>query len=196
VNLIVGLGNPGQPYRHTRHNIGFLVISFWSRKLGVRLTSRRFQSRSTLTGFRRKKIILLRPMTFMNRSGGAVNACASAHGISVDDILVIHDDLDLPLGRIKVARSGGAGGHKGVRSLIDHLGSTQFSRIKIGIGRPRYGEDIEDFVLSPFYGDEQSTVKRTISAAVHACELFVSEGIETAMTRINCLNLAHKEVTS
>lgn len=196
MDLIAGLGNPGQEYRDTRHNIGFQVINMWSRELGVRLDGRRFLSRNTRTKFRGREITLLRPTTFMNRSGASIKRCADFYHLDTGNILIIHDDIDLPVGRVKVVRNGGAGGHKGVLSIIHDLGSRQFPRIRIGIGRPRYGEDVEDYVLTPFYGDEKGIMKRVIGTAVQACELFVVEGIESTMNNINCNNLAKKEEIS
>jgi PTH1 family peptidyl-tRNA hydrolase len=132
----------------------------------------------------------------MNRSGEAVRACADYYDLAVKEVLVIQDDIDLTVGRVKVVSKGGAGGHKGIRSIIDHLGSMQFPRIKVGIGRPRFGESIEDYVLAPFYSDEKEIMERVIRMAVRACELFVSDGIKPAMDQINCQNLANKEVRS
>jgi PTH1 family peptidyl-tRNA hydrolase len=185
VYLIVGLGNPGVAYKQTRHNIGFKVIDLWSRELGVRLSSRRFGSRNCLTVFQKQRVILFRPMTFMNGSGRAVKSCADFYKLESRNILVVHDDLDLPVGRIKAAKDGGAGGHKGVESIIDRLGSTDFRRLRIGIGRPRYGELIETFVLKPFYEGEKDIIKKAIKIAVHGCELFVTEGIESTMNFVN-----------
>ena len=192
--LIVGLGNPGQKYEDTRHNTGFKVIDLWSQDLGVRFTNRRFQSRSTRTRIQDKKVILFCPLTFMNLSGQSVRACVDYYDLTDTEVLVIHDDIDLPVGRIKVVVNGGAGGHKGVLSIIEHLNSMQFPRIKVGIGRPRFGESIEDYVLAPFYSDEKKTMERVIRMAVQACELVVSEGVEPAMNKINCQNLLNKEV--
>jgi PTH1 family peptidyl-tRNA hydrolase len=196
VYLIAGLGNPGLEYKDTRHNIGFQVIKLWSRELKVPLKGRRFKSRNTRTQFQGNDIILLRPVTFMNESGKSIRSCAEFYNLNTDHILIIHDDLDLPVGKVKVVRNGGAGGHRGVSSIIQHLGSLQFPRIKVGIGRPRRGEVIEDYVLSPFYNNEKEIMKRAIRAAVRACELFVSVGVESAMNHINCQNLANKEVIS
>lgn len=192
--LIVGLGNPGQKYNDTRHNTGFKVIDLWSRGLGVSLTNQRFQSRNTLTRIQDKKVILFCPLTFMNLSGQSVRACVDYYDLTDTEVLVIHDDIDLPVGRIKVVNNGGAGGHKGVLSIIQHLGSMQFPRIKVGIGRPRFEESIEDYVLAPFYSDEKEIMERVIRMAVQACELVVSEGVEQAMSQINCQNLLNKEV--
>lgn len=191
--LIVGLGNPGPVYENTRHNIGFKTIDLWSRELGVRLTRRSFQSRNTHIRFQNKKLMLLCPLTFMNQSGRAVRACAEYYNLEPGNIFVIHDDIDLTVGRLKVVIGSGAGGHKGVQSIIDYLDSTKFPRIKIGIGRPRYGETVEDYVLAPFYSDEKGIIEKVLHEARQACKLFISEGVEPAMNYINCQNLANKE---
>jgi PTH1 family peptidyl-tRNA hydrolase len=133
-------------------------------------------------------------MTYMNRSGCSVSACIYYYGIHTENVLVIHDDIDLPVGRVKVVKQGGPGGHKGVSSLIEHLGTKKFSRVKIGIGRPRYEESIEDFVLSTFYHEEKTIIEEAIQIALEACGLFVSKGIESAMNVINRQNSANKEV--
>jgi len=183
--LIVGLGNPGPKYRYTRHNVGFMVIHRWARALGVRLLSHRFEGKSGGARFQDRELLLLCPQTFMNLSGMSVKACTDSLDVRTEDILVVHDDLDLPLGKVKAAKKGGAGGHKGIQSLLDHLGAREFSRIKMGIGRPRLGERVPDFVLSPFYREDRAAVEAMLQKAVRACELFVSEGIETAMNHIN-----------
>jgi len=194
--LIVGLGNPGPEYKGTRHNIGSEVVDLWCRDLGTRLSRRSFQSRNIRTRVKGRDVILLCPLTFMNRSGISISACAAYHKVEAGKILIIHDDLDLTPGRIKVVRRGGAGGHKGVESSLLHLGTAQIPRVKIGIGRPRYGESIEDYVLGPFYSDEKSVMQEVARTAASACALFVSEGFESAMNKINCQNLANKEVRS
>ena len=192
----MGLGNPGKEYKETRHNIGFQVIDLLSRELGVRLKNRRFQSRNMRTKMEGKEIIIFRPSTFMNRSGISIKGCADYYQIEAEKILIIHDDLDLPVGRIKVIRYGGSGGHKGVQSIIDHLGRSRFPRVKIGIGRPRYEETTEDYVLSPFYDNERKTMDRVKQVAVQACRLFVSKGVEYLMNNINRKNYEGKEVKS
>ena len=194
--LIAGLGNPGARYRNTRHNVGFRVINLWGERLGVRLNGRRFQSRNGRAVYQDREIILLRPLTFMNRSGQSIKACLDFYRLKAEHILVVHDDIDLPLGRVRVVRKGGGGGHRGVLSIGDQLGTRAFSRVKIGVGRPRCGESIETYVLSPFYREEREVVEEVIRRSVQACELFVSEGVGSAMNQINCKNLAHKEVTN
>lgn len=184
--LVAGLGNPGKKYKNTRHNSGFEVINLWVETLGVRLTGRRFRSKTAGTRHGDKKIILMQPDTFMNLSGESIRACVDFFKIKTENILIVHDDLDLPPGRIKVVRNGGAGGHKGILSVTQHLGTREFSRVKIGIGRPRFGEQIEDYVLSPFYSDQREVIGKVIQMGVKACELFAFRGIESAMNEINC----------
>jgi PTH1 family peptidyl-tRNA hydrolase len=161
--------------------------------LGVHLTSRRFESNSVRTTFDNTSIILVCPLTYMNESGRAVKAFAGYYGISDEEILVIHDDLDLPLGRVRVVKNGGAGGHKGVLSVIQHLGTKGFPRVRVGIGRPRYGENIDAFVLSRFYKDEREIVEEVIAVALQACKSLLSGGVARAMTEINCRRISATE---
>ncbi|MFC1493980.1 aminoacyl-tRNA hydrolase [Thermodesulfobacteriota bacterium] len=189
MHLIAGLGNPGAKYKNTRHNIGFKIVNLFSRELGISLTGRRFYSRNNRAGLKGKEIILLRPVTFMNLSGKSVKACIDYYQISTGNILIIHDDLDLPVGKIKVVTKGGAGGHRGVQSVSDYLGGGNFPRVKIGIGRPKYGEEIEDYVLSSFYKIEKDDIEEVINNSVQACKLFILKGIADAMNHINGKNL-------
>jgi len=187
--LIAGLGNPGPEYEHTRHNIGQRTVEQWGNSLEVPLENGRFHSKHALVDYRGNRIVLLCPLTFMNMSGESVRDCIQHYDLEIDRLLIIHDDLDLPLGRIKVVRNGGAGGHKGVSSIIHLLGSSEFSRVKIGIGRPRHGEAVADYVLSGFYDDEKKLAEDAIRMAMEASELFVLEGAQPAMNRINCRRL-------
>ena len=193
--LIAGLGNPGPKYKNTRHNIGFKVIDLLGADLDVQLTGRRFQSNNILTRFEGKKIFLVRPLTRMNRSGESIRSVVDYYGIQPEEILVVHDDLDLPVGRIKVVRNGGDGGHKGIMSITHQVGTDRFARVRVGIGRPRYMEPVEEFVLKPFYQDERRIVDGVIRMAVQACKLFIGKGVESAMNIINGQNLRMKEVT-
>jgi len=137
---------------------------------------------------------LLCPMTYMNRSGLAVKACAEYHGIRLENVLVVHDDIDLPFGKLRMVKGGGAGGHRGVLSVIHHLGTQEFPRLKVGIGRPGHRETVEDYVLRPFCEEEERIVEKVLQLGVEACRLFLSRGIEYAMNVVNGLNLAIKEV--
>ena len=188
VYLIVGLGNPGVRYRDTRHNVGFMVIERWASELKISLRENSV-AKYGMVQFGDKKVILQCPLTYMNLSGRAVKLYKERYGVLNEDIMVVHDDLDLPLGRLRIARDGGSGGHKGVSSIIEALGSKEFARLRIGIGRPRYSESVEEYVLSPFYSDELETLEKVVDLAVEGCELFVSKGIDHAMNRINPQNL-------
>jgi PTH1 family peptidyl-tRNA hydrolase len=160
----------------------------------VPLTDNRFQSNNIQVKIHEKDVILLCPATFMNLSGISIKECSDFYNIDPEDILIVHDDLDLPVGRVKAAKNGGAGGHRGVLSVIELLGTNKFSRIKTGIGRPRLEESIEDYVLSSFYEDERDTIRKVINLAVAACRFFIAEGIEATMNKVNCQNLAEPEI--
>lgn len=187
--LIAGLGNPGAQYEHTRHNIGLEAVERWGKSFGVALENLYFRSKHALVEYRGNKIVLLCPLTFMNKSGESVRDCIHHYDLEIDRLLVMHDDLDLPLGKIKVVRNGGAGGHKGVSSIIHLLSSSEFSRVKIGIGRPRHGEAVADYVLNRFYDDEKKLAEKVIRMTIKASELFVLEGVQAAMNHINCRRL-------
>lgn len=189
VYLIAGLGNPGTRYKHTRHNIGFMVVQTWAKSLNVSLTGRRFRSTYVRTVFQEKEVILLCPQTYMNLSGLALKECTDFLKLKNENILVVHDDLDLAIGRIKTVKNGGAGGHKGILSIFESLGTREFSRLKVGIGRPCCSEPVEDFVLRPFYPEHRPLVEEVISLALQACEIFVVEGIGKTMNRINAQDL-------
>lgn len=183
--LIVGLGNPGARYAHTRHNVGFMVVDAVAEQHGLQLTKRGFHSfwgDGRLDGH---KVVLLKPQTFMNLSGQAVAAALRYYRAPAADLLVVYDDLDLPTGRLRLRAAGGAGGHKGMRSVIEHLGHETFARVRIGIDRPPPGWAVPDWVLAPFTADEQPLVRQAVDAAAAAVALFVAEGIEAAMNRFN-----------
>ena len=192
--MIIGLGNPGAGYKNSRHNLGFKTIDLLCTQLGLHLLfDRRFQSLITSTNCHDKKILVACPQTLMNRSGIAVNSLVEYYRPEIKDIMVIQDDIDLDVGRIKIVGGGGAGGHHGIESVAYHLGINEFSRTKIGIGRPRYNEAIEDFVLNPFYDDQQTTIKEALHIAVKAIESFVLYGVEAAMNTFNSLTIREKK---
>jgi PTH1 family peptidyl-tRNA hydrolase len=193
VYLIAGLGNPGTRYEGTRHNIGFMVVQGWAKTLGIRLSGRRFRAKHAQSVVQDRKIVLLCPQTFMNLSGVSLKACVDFYRIVPENLMVVHDDVDLPVGKVRFVKSGGAGGHKGVLSIFECLGTRQFNRLKVGIGRPRHGESVDEFVLNSFYDEERLIVGRVIELATRACEIFVTEGIAAAMSRINCQNLAQAD---
>ena len=191
--MIIGLGNPGTAYKDSRHNLGFKTVDLLCNQLGLRLSDQRFKTLSTSTNYHNKKILLACPQTLMNRSGIAVKDLVEHYRPNIKDIMVIHDDIDLDVGRIKIVSGGGAGGHHGIESVAYHLGTNEFCRTKIGIGRPRYNEAIEDFVLTPFYDDQQTTIKEVLHLAVKAIESFVLYGVEAVMDTFNSLTTRKKE---
>ncbi len=192
--MIVGLGNPGTEYKDNRHNLGFRAVDLLCAELALHFSDQRFHALSTSTDYHDKKIILACPQTFMNRSGLAVKHLVEYYKLEIRNMMVVHDDIDLDVGRMKIVRGGGAAGHHGIESVIYHLGTDGFNRIKIGIGRPRYNEPIEDFVLSPLYDDQQKTIKEVLHVAIEALKSFILDGVEAAMNNFNSLMVGEKGV--
>jgi PTH1 family peptidyl-tRNA hydrolase len=190
--LIVGLGNPGRKYAHHRHNVGFQCLDRLAQAHGLSFTQRRANASLALGRcpelvegkIADVGIVLARPLTYMNLSGQAVRQLVGFYQLPLEDILVIYDDLDLPLGTIRLRPEGGSGGHKGMRSIIEALGSQAFPRLRVGIGRP-LGNDAVSYVLSDFTADEQITLESVYEKVVAAVELFLREGIEAAMNVYN-----------
>ena len=173
--LILGLGNPGPRYELTRHNAGFLVLDNLADKYKIKLTQHKYRSlygKGEIEGF---PVILAKPMTYMNESGKAVKALLSAFNLSSEQILVTHDDIDLPLGKIKTKLKGGDGGQLGVRSTIETLGTREFYRVRIGVDRPEDREDIVDYVLSPFTEEESGLLNDVMNKAVQTIEAALRE---------------------
>ena len=189
MRVIVGLGNPGPEYRKTRHNLGFWVVDRLAERWGARLSRRAFLAMVGEVQWRDEKILLVQPQTYMNRAGEAVSSIRDFYHLALCDFVVIHDDLDLPLGRIRIKRGGGgAGGNRGVVSLIEVLGSKDFTRVKMGIGRPPGQQDPADFVLQPFTPLEEAFILPVVDRAVEAVEVLLAEGIERAMALFNVSN--------
>lgn len=186
IGLIVGLGNPGPEYAGTRHNAGFMVID----RLLAGFPAGRFEERHTASSsvwagrFRGRALLLQKPLTFMNLSGQAVALLARRCEIVPESILVISDDLDLPVGRLRLRNGGADGGHNGLKSIIAELGSASFRRLRIGIGRPKPGETV-DYVLSKFEGEEERRFEASLAAAVEAVRTVLAGGMARAMNRFN-----------
>ncbi len=192
MKLVVGLGNPGKEYAHNRHNVGFRCINHLAKLHAINVKQRQCQSQVGMGTISGTKILLAKPKTFVNRSGDAIKQLMRKHGIAADDLIVIHDDLDLPLGKIRIRNKGSAGGHRGINSIISALGSPDFCRIKIGIGRPaeeqstdRDTEAVVGHVLSDFSPEEEQLVKPAITSAAEAVECIIAEGITAAMNKFN-----------
>jgi len=185
--LVFGLGNPGSKYQGTRHNFGFEVVDAFAKHHHLKfkfdpLTESEFAKFKDLA-------ILVKPMTYMNLSGRAVKKWVSKTGIDVSRIFVVYDDMDLPLGKIKILPKGGSGGHKGVKSIIEALATKDFPRMKLGIGKPPEGMSVVDFVLSRFSPYEQDLVKKVVETALFAIDDLFTLGLEKVMTKYNTLRI-------
>lgn len=184
ISLIAGLGNPGERYSRTRHNIGFRVIdrlcSRWkggfSQTVDAALCEVQRNSR---------RVILVKPLTFMNRSGVVLSSLLNEYGLDSVHMLVIHDDVDLPLGQLRIRKDSGSGGHRGVESIIEHVASSDFTRIRIGVGRPLDDRDIVDFVLENFSIEEEEVVETIVRYASLSAESILEDGLIAAMNRYN-----------
>ena len=184
MHLVVGLGNPGARYADTRHNIGARVIDSAAARWAVTL-KQSDQARMGTGRVGTASLALAVPLSWMNESGPVVSALLTKHALSPAELIVVHDDLDLPLGRLRIKVKGGPGGHNGLRSIIAELGSEDFVRVKLGIGRPPAGIDSADYVLASFLAEERETVDGLCVRAVDAVECVLREGIEPAMNRFN-----------
>ena len=187
--LIVGLGNPGEKYQNTRHNLGFMVVDELARKM-LPLTKTKWQENkkfNSLVISYQSLVILVKPQTMMNASGFVVAKMANFYQIKPENIWVIHDDVDLPLGKIKIRLGGAAAGHHGVESIIKQLGADQFVRFRLGIGHPGRGSDrlVEKYVLRRFDVNEASEVKQMIKKTVEAVRVALDDGLEKAMNQFN-----------
>ncbi|MFQ5491367.1 MAG: aminoacyl-tRNA hydrolase [Phycisphaerae bacterium] len=183
MKLIVGLGNPGTNYADTRHNVGFKVVDQLAQRCRADLTVEKFSAFFAKTQLTGQPVVLLKPTTFMNRSGRAIQAAGRFYKLELADLLVITDDMALPLGKLRLRSGGGAGGHNGMQDIINHLGSDQFSRLRIGIDSP-VGDPV-NFVLSRFGDQEQPVIDRACTQAADAAEAWVGHGIEYAMNNFN-----------
>ena len=183
--LIVGLGNPGKEYAAHRHNVGFQVVDTLARTHGLAFSHRRGLARIAEGRIGNQPVILAKPQTFMNLSGRSVGRLSRAYHVPPEQVLVIYDDLDLPLGRLRLRAEGSSGGHKGIRSIIDSLGTQAFPRLRVGIDRPPGRMDPVDYVLQPFDRDQKPLVAEALARAVAAVECWLTEGIIAAMDQFN-----------
>ena len=185
MKIIVGLGNPGRRYERTRHNAGFMAVDALAGSLGIDIIQEKYHALLGRARINSVETIIAKPQTYMNDSGRAVGAILRDTYASVSDLIVIHDELDLPLGTIRVKSGGGHGGHNGLRSIVEYLGSADFIRIRIGIGRPAPGVDSADYVLSPFLQEELRAASEAATRAAEAVSVVVTEGPQGAMNVIN-----------
>lgn len=184
--LIVGLGNPGKKYETTRHNAGFLCVENMENKLGFSTKKLKFHALIGDTRINGKKVLVMKPQTMMNNSGTAVAECAGFYKIPPQNIIVIFDDVSLKPGKLRIKRKGSAGGHNGIKSIIAHLGTEEFPRIKLGVGKKPHPEyDLADWVLANFPKSDVPLMRNAMDDALGALELMVKDDIEGAMSRFN-----------
>lgn len=184
MKVVVGLGNPGPRYAHTRHNVGFWVLDHLAERHHWSFSRREYRSHCAAGRLGDEDVVLLKPQTFMNASGEAVDEARRDLGLVHSDFVVVYDDLDLELGRVRVKTRSGAGGHHGVESVIEHLASKEFPRVRLGVGRPAVGEPVE-FLLAPPVAGELAVLQSAVREAADATEVVIRDGVIAAMNRYN-----------
>ncbi|MBM7704912.1 aminoacyl-tRNA hydrolase [Metabacillus iocasae] len=185
MKVIVGLGNPGREYDRTRHNIGFMIIDELAEHLMISLDKTKFNGIYGVGTVKGEKVILLKPLTYMNLSGESLKPLMSYYDVSPEDILVIYDDLDLPSGKVRLRTKGSAGGHNGIKSIVQHLKTQEFNRIRVGIDRPTNGMKISDYVLGKFTNEEMVDMKEAIDKSIKASEDWIHTPFLEVMNRYN-----------
>jgi PTH1 family peptidyl-tRNA hydrolase len=193
LKLVVGLGNPGAEYRNTRHNAGFMVVDRIALDFDIAVKNRKFDSVFGRGCVKDVEVLLAKPMAFMNRSGPPVQKLANFYRIQCEDMLVIHDDIDLAYGRIKIKEKGGHGGHNGIRSLMDAFGKGDFVRLRIGVGRSEIGDNVTGHVLGRFPPAQSKNLDRIITGARDAAIAILSQGTKAGMNLYNGRNLTLTE---
>jgi PTH1 family peptidyl-tRNA hydrolase len=183
--VVVGLGNPGKQYTTTRHNVGFMLVQRLADKQNVKLKKRKYSVKAAQMELGDKPVLLVKPWTYMNRSGFAVKELLEGTGVKLNCFLVVYDDLDLPLGEIRIRKRGGPGTHKGMASIVQEINSTEFPRIRIGIGPLPPGVDATDFVLADFQKEERSVLDICLAKVEDAVALIMAKGVANAMNRFN-----------
>jgi len=184
VKLVAGLGNPGSRYQWTRHNAGFMVLDRFAQISGIPINRKGFSGLFGEGFWQGEKLLLLKPQTYMNLSGRSLSEAVRFHRLSLDDVVVIHDDLDVPFGRVKIKNGGGHGGHNGLRSIIAELGGGDFTRIRVGIDRPVRG-DVVEYVLTPFSREEAEHLPEILDAAADALASLFENGLAKTMSHFN-----------
>lgn len=186
MKCIVGLGNPGKKYDKTRHNIGFMVIDELLKRNQLKIDKHKFNGDFTFDVLQGEKVFFLKPQTFMNLSGESIRPLLDFYGMSASDVAVIYDDLDLPVGKIRLRESGGHGGHNGIRSTIDHVGTKAFKRVRLGIDRPNPPLTVVNYVLGTFTRKQKSDVAYSVELAADACERWIEgKSFVDVMTEFN-----------
>lgn len=185
MKVIVGLGNPGSEYAKTKHNVGFMFIDAMAEKLGVSEWRDKFEAKIAETRIGSEKVLLVKPMTYMNESGQAVGPIMSFYKLLPEDLIVVHDDMDIPAGTIRIRKKGSAGGHNGIKSILAHVGDEHFARVRIGIGRPLTGWTVVNHVLAPFSNEDASKIAEAIKYLEPAVECIINDDVDMAMNKFN-----------
>ena len=190
MRLIVGLGNPGEEYLDTRHNVGFRVVEELARRWEIPFDRQECNALAALRAAgEADDVLLVKPQTYMNRSGWAARCLAERHGLEAAAVLVVYDEVNLPLGKLRLRRAGSPAGHRGLESVIENLRSAEVPRLRLGVapeaGKPAGGEELVDFVLSPFAAEEREAVREMIGRAADACDAWLRDGVDAAMGRFN-----------
>ncbi|MBC8293812.1 MAG: aminoacyl-tRNA hydrolase [Proteobacteria bacterium] len=188
---IAGLGNPGEEYKETRHNLGFQVVDTFAERLSASIRRQRYEALTVSAKSGRTEVLIMKPQTFMNLCGRSIGAACHDLGIAEENVVVVYDDADLPLGRLRLRQGGGSGGHRGVESVIGELGTTDFGRVKVGVGKSEDSE-LSDYLLSDFDESEKALVKKIAGVAADALSVALGAGFVTAMNRFNSVDLGVK----
>jgi PTH1 family peptidyl-tRNA hydrolase len=193
MKLIVGLGNPGKEYTVSRHNVGFMCINYFGKQYKIPTESKKAHARTGEGEVEGVKVVLAKPFTFMNRSGSSVKELLRKYDLNPEDLIVVHDDMDLPLGKIRIRVGGSSAGHKGINSIIAELGAPEFARIRVGIGHPEVPDEergegspnVVDYVLNGFSSDERQVLNKVIARVCEAITCIITSGVEDAMNKYN-----------
>lgn len=185
MKCIIGLGNPGRKYDNTRHNIGFMAVDHLAESMGIELSNKKFKAEYGAGYVNGERVMLVKPLTFMNLSGEAVRPLIDYYKIDVEDILVLYDDLDIPVGHLRLRQKGSGGGHNGIKSLNQHLGTQKYKRIRMGIDRPEPGVSVVNYVLGKFPKSDAGILEKVIQTTDDACTAFITKDFQDVMTQYN-----------
>lgn len=185
MKMIVGLGNPGREYEKTRHNVGFMFIDALAEKLNIDKWQEKFNALTAQAVIGNERVVLLKPLTFMNASGEAVAPAMHFYKIQPQDIIIVHDDMDIPVGKIRIRAKGSSGGHNGIKSIISCIGSSEFVHMRIGIGRPLPHWKVNDHVLSQFTPEGREKIEKAIEDLIPAAQCIITESVDRAMNKYN-----------